>query len=449
MAFLADKFDERFVKHVEETGFLNYVKNGGLFALNDFKCGAIKADIFKPEGTVTFCSAQTLWRRLDKLDPDMYDCLIIDECHTAVSKTYSQGILHFNPKLRIGLTATPSRMDNIPLSNLFEKIVYEYNIDKGIKNGFLCELDAIRIKTNINLDKVHTLGGDFNQKELADEINNPVRNNLVVESYKKYALGKQGLFYGCDIQHCVDLANMFQDHGLNFKAVSSNEAMTPNRSVTIKSYLKGDVDGLVNVMLLTKGFNHPDTGCIGTATPTKSLTKYMQIIGRGTRLKSTEFVSRFGQKCTILDFLDSTNRHNLINTWSLDEGKSLEEKLFITQEKREKILADRLKRASKVDVKRDEDERVNLLPLPKVTFILSPQKKREMATTAQLQAISKWGYEIAETEYTKEQISQIFSLQQASEKQRKFLEWKGYDCSSGVNIVQAKMAFLEIEKRKK
>ena len=182
LAFLKDKFDDTFAKHVEAIGFLDWVdKHNCNFGnhTGTFKMGAIKASVFKIDAEVTMASAQTLYRRLDKIPFDYFDCIVVDEAHLFLAKTFVQPLEYFKPKLLLGLTATPTRMDGLSLSNIFDQITYEYNIGQGIKDGYLCELDGIRVQTNVSLDNVRTTAGELNQKDLADEVNIPRRNQLI------------------------------------------------------------------------------------------------------------------------------------------------------------------------------------------------------------------------------------------------------------------------------
>jgi len=447
MAFIRDKFDDSFSKHVNDVGFINYIKNTAYFAGNDFKMGLIKADVFEPEGNVIMASAQTLYKRLDKFNPNDFDCVICDEAHLFASKTLSQCANYFNPKLLLGLTATPFRHDGLPLGNIFDEITFEYGMRDGIKDGYLCEMDAIRIKTNANLDNVHSLGGDFNQKELSTEVNTLGRNNLVVEKYKEYCIGRQGIFFAVDVQHCLDLEEAFKQQGINAKAVSSKEELTGDRSGDVKLYKEGKIDVLINVSILTTGFDHPNTGVVGMASPTKSKTKYIQCVGRGSRLKDDAFVSKFGQNCIILDFVDNTNRHNIVNCHELDKELPPEERTFITEEKREKLLAERRKRLLWHEQK--EDEKVSLFAIPKVKVNKSI-RMREPATEAQLAVLKRWGHDTVNMVYTKAMASEIFGQQPATEKTVNWLKWKGYDVEGKfVSVAQAIIMSKEVEEREK
>jgi superfamily II DNA or RNA helicase len=326
------------------------------------------------------------------------------------------------------------------MNDIFDVTAFEYNLQEAIKDGNLCELDAVRIKTNLSLDDVHTVGGEFNQKELADEVNCYKRNKLIVDSYIKYCSGIQGIFFCVDIKHCLDLLELFLEAGINAKAVSSDEERTPNSPENIKAFKKGQIDVLINVDLMTTGVDVPDVGCIGDCAPTKSLVKFFQRVGRGTRLKTAGFVAKYGQKCIVLDFLDNTTRHNIINTWTLDHKLPPEERIFLTSENRNKLIEERLKRSAKVDIKRNEDERVNLISLPKVKLNLSP-KMNEPATEKQLRAVEMWGFDTKNTFYTKQQINEIFMSQPATDKQVNFLKSKGFRIDGFVSKAVAIKAF--------
>lgn len=448
MAFIKEKFDDSIFNYIEQQGFINYCKNGGKFAGSNYKMSIVKADIFDISGNIVFCSAQTLWRRLHLMDSNLFDVMIVDEAHCFGAKTYFQGINHFNVRLRLGLTATPFRDSGVPLSDIFEKIVYEYGMEKGIKNGYLCELEAIRIKTNINIDNVHTVGGEFNQKELSNEINTLARNNLIADSYIKYASGRQAIGFACDIQHGIDLVDSFKTKGINADMISSNSDLTGDTIHKINLYKSGKIDVLWNVNLVVKGFDHADTGCTIAAAPTKSLVRYLQgPAGRGGRLKSPKYVSKFGQKSIILDIVDVTTRHSIINAWELDKKKPIEERTFVTQENKEKLLAERNKSKAVITHVRNEDEIVNLLMIPKVEIGKYGGLQKD-ASPAQLDAIAKWGYDIVNTKYTMLQVAEIFNMQQVSKKQLDLLKYNGYDVSNGCSIAEFKKAMAEIEKRK-
>lgn len=449
LAFIRERFDEALAKHIEEVGFINYVRSGGLFAGTDFKMGVIKAADFYPNGNVVMASAQTLHRRLDRLDPYAFDVIVADECHYFSSLTFFKGISHFKPTLLLGLSATPYRMDGMPLGDVFDEIVYEYGLKEGITDGYLCELDAVRVKTTTSLDKVRTVAGELNQKDLSNEINTPQRNQLVVSNYIKYCNGRQGIFFCVDIDHAVKLSQVFIDMGISCKPVTGDEEITPDRSQSIKDFKTGKIQILTNCNVLTTGFDHPNTGCIGMAAPTKSLTRYLQAVGRGSRLKDKSFVDKFGQNCIILDYIDNTSRHNLVNCWELDKDKDPEDRVFISAEKRDKLLEER-KRKALLNFERKEDEIVQLLRIPRAKVNKSI-RMRDAAVEAQLKWIKDLGYDTDKDHYTKGMCNQIILNLPATEKQVNMLKAIGYDVNS-VNVVTRGMVdacMKEYEEKKK
>lgn len=448
LAFIKEKYDETIVNHIDNVGFIDYVRNGGMFAGGSFKMGLVKADAFFPHGNVVMASIQTLWRRLDRFKPEEFDLIVIDEAHLAASKTFRTTIEYFKPKLCLLLTATPHREDNLLLSDVCDEIVYDFGIKEGIDGKYLCELDAVRVKTTTSLDNVRTTGGELNQKDLSEEIDNPQRNQLVVSAYLKYAKGRQAIFYCVDVKHAVSLAQVFNDLGVKCKAVSSNEQLTPDRSQTIKDFKDEKLMVLTNCMILTTGVDIPNVGCIGMSSPTKSLTKYLQCVGRGTRLKNDKYVGLFGQNTIILDYIDSTSRHNLVNAWELDKLKEPEDRVFITEEKREKLLEERRKKKLNI-AERKEDERVKLLriPRPKLRYT---KRTKEPATPAQLKWIADLGYDVNNQTYTKEMVSKIIMDLPATPKQRGLLKYYGYDVDSVIVLTRGMMdaAMIDYEKRK-
>lgn len=435
LAFLKEKFDDRFNSHVEEEGLVRYIKNGGTFAGSDFKIGLVKADIFQPEGNVVMASTQTIAKRTDLLSPDKFDCIISDECHWG-GNLLKRSLDHFSPTLSLGLSATPLRgSDGVLMSDMYDSIAYEYGIGQAVKDGYLSELEGIRIKTNIDLDSVHTLAGEFNQKELSQEVNCEKRNRLVCDSYLKYAKGIQGIFFCVDIAHCISLLEVFLEAGINAKAISSDEKRTPNSQEHIKAYLKGQIDVLLNVDLVSVGFDHPDTGVVGMATPTKSLVKYLQALGRGTRLKSDDFVEKYGQKCIVLDFLDLSSRHSVINTFTLDRGLPTEDKIFLTRREKERLIN---ARNAKIEAKHSKDERIQLLP------ILTPKwktniKSTELINEVEAKYLKNCGYNTDETTYTKENYREIVGSFPATSDQ--LLELKKFGFSMDAPITRSQASY--------
>lgn len=405
--------------------------------------GIIKGSRFDIDKKIIVASPQTLTNRLHLINPDHFGLVQADEVHNYMAKSFIKVLRHFNHDLFVGWTATPHRLDNLSLYNIVEQITYEYNIDKGIADGFLCEINAIRVKTDVELAGIHKSMGDFNQSELEQTVDIPERNRLIVNKYKEYALGRQFVAFCVSIKHAHNLVEQFKTLGIDNVAVISSEST--NRSEIEKAFKNKELIGLANVNILTEGWDYPDLGCVIDCAPTTSLTRYLQRIGRITRLKSPEFVSKFGQNGIVLDIIDNTGKHKVINTWELDKGKPAAEKTFITKEKRDKLLAVENERKFKARLT-NKDEQVNLLKLPEIIISGSP-KMLEPATDKQIEFLKNLGMFDAEMEYTKALASEAISNCQAQSWQIAKLKSWGYDISLGATLGQYQKAYQAILKK--
>jgi len=433
----------------EEDGVIKFLDQIDLFsspAEKRFRAqiGIIKQKRLDLDSRVIIASVQTIHRRLEFISKNHFDLVIADECHFFLAKSFLKALIYFKPILRLGLTATPERADGFSMDNIFDKISYQYNINKAVADGNLCNINAIQVQTELSLDDVKTTGGDLNQKDLRI-IDIPERNLLIVDKYIEYANGRQAIAFCIDMQHAMHLCSAFKQRGIISEFVVSDKDMCPNRKELIDGYKDGKIQVLVNVMILTTGFDHPDTGAIILARPTKSKTVYLQSVGRGMRLKSPEYVDKFGQEVVLLDIVDSTTRHKLINTYTLDAGKKIEDRTFIKKEKKEAMIIERDKK--RIEDKRVADKKIYLLEIPQVRIIKS-KKMQEKVSEKQLAWLSSLGYDTANNEYTKGMAFELIGSRPASQAQINALKkWRYYIPEEGITSAQAEAAFAEIKSK--
>ncbi len=444
------------------TNYIRHIQANPLFSElseNEVMKGVsvIKADVFGLEGDIIFASAQTLYRRLDKINPNLFDVVVADEAHLFGSKTFNQSLQHFDPKLLLGLTATATRMDGMMMGDIFEEIVYQYNIDEAIRDGYLVELDAIQIRTKLNLDNIHTLGGEFNQKELSQTVDVPERNELIYDSYKKYANGKQHIIYCINIEHAQNVNSVFQSHGELSEVLVSDIEITPDKKATLNRFKNEETTHLINVGMATTGVDIPNVQCITPARPTKSETLFWQILGRGTRtlpgiidgiddpIMRREAIKRSSKsKCIILDIVDVASKHKLINTYTLDKKKTIEERTFMTSEKKAGLIEIRDK--AKIAAVLESDKRIHLFEVPEMKFSNS-LRMQEPATEKQLVILKEHGYDTVNVSYTKAMCNQIISNFPASIKQINFLRWKKFDVDAcpGLTYGQFQVCLKQVQ----
>lgn len=320
-------------------------------------------------GDVVIASIQTLaaskFRRLHRLlERSVFRLVVIDEAHHAAAPSYRTALVHLGflppidasdeenaesatetdatalaqhlaawdataPKdrLLVGVTATPNRSDAVGLGCVFQSICFTYPIRKGVEDGWLAPITPWVIDTSVSLDGVRTQRGDFNQRELADAVNNEARNRQAVDGWHKYAHGRQTIAFTVDVQHAHDLAGAFLEKGIRAAAVSGETPKDERRRI-LNDFRRGSVDVLTNCMVLTEGTDLPMTSCILHAKPTKSATLYEQMTGRGLRLHPGKV------DCVVLDVVDVAKKHSLQAVPVLyglppglisSEGKSLRE----------------------------------------------------------------------------------------------------------------------------
>ncbi|MES3018187.1 MAG: DEAD/DEAH box helicase [Bacteroidota bacterium] len=415
--------------------------------------GLIKEDTLITDKKFTIASIQTLWRRLNLIPPDTFDVVVVDEAHHAGAATWTRTLNHFTPKLRLGLTATPWRaVDDLSLDDLFEEIVYEYPIEKGIKDGYLSKPFAIKVATSANLDNVHMAGSDFNQKELSDKVNTPERNNLIVTKYLEYGAGRPFIAFCCNVEHTIDLCRHFTERGVKANFLVGDKNLSPDRIGVIKSFksqnfINGEAEGLINCMIATEGFDFANTACVIQASPTKSKTKFYQMIGRGLRNKSEAFVEKFGQNCLVLDIVDNTTKHRVITCASEDDQRDLEDKIFISDVDRQKIrdvVAARERMVRIAD--RKEDERVELFKIPRVK-VLFGNRSDDPLNPGQKQWLKMNNYDTVNISYNRHQFLTLFFASPAPESDIQILRDNGYSISDPVTIGEAVEAKKQIAAR--
>jgi ATP-dependent helicase IRC3 len=298
---------------------------------------------------VVIASVPTLGRagseRIKKFNPDDFGLIICDEAHHATSSTYLNIFRYFdvlkgevsvpNGRVLLGCTATPTRADKVGLDKVFDKIVFNYTLQQGIDSGYLSNIEAYTVQTKTDISQVHTRMGDFAEGELAEEVNNAERNNLIVDSYRDIANHSKALVFAVNVDHVIALTRCFRSAGYRASYVIGTTDKS-ERKQALKDFKDGKIEVLLGVGVFTEGFDEPSIKTILMARPTKSSVLYMQAIGRGTRL----FEGKPHVK--LIDFVDNTGKNSIVGLPTLfGLSRSLKTKgKYITEvvDKAEKIL---------------------------------------------------------------------------------------------------------------
>jgi len=238
-----------------------------------------------------------------------FDFIIIDEAHHAVARSY-QKLWQFCPHAKkLGVTASPWRMNNSGFTNIFDAYIPSMPINEFIQKGWLAAYQYYSIPVNskviqsINAIKEYDIEGDFKTAALANVVDTSRIRAQLYDSYAKIAFGKKGIIYSISRSHSEHICAQYRSHGIRIENIDSKTS-TKLREEIIRAFKNGVIDIIVNVDIFSEGFDCPDIEFIQLARPTKSLVKYIQQVGRGLR-KNGE------KRCIILDNVGMYSRFGL------------------------------------------------------------------------------------------------------------------------------------------
>ena len=238
-----------------------------------------------------------------------FDFIIIDEAHHAVASSY-QKLWEFCPDAKkLGVTATPWRMNNNGFAQIFDAYIPSMSIKEFIQKGWLATYQyySIPISSELlkSIDSIREfdIEGDYKNSALAEVCDTLKIRAQLYDSYAKNALGKKGIIYSISREHREHICSQYQSHGVSIENIDSK---TPAkvREAVINAFKNGEIDIIVNVDIFSEGFDCPDIEFIQLARPTKSLVKYIQQVGRGLRKNGDK-------RCIILDNVGMYSRFGL------------------------------------------------------------------------------------------------------------------------------------------
>lgn len=224
--------------------------------------------------------------------PDDVGLLIIDECHgVAGSQKYRQLLAKYNNVPVVGLTATPfaagMAKDYPEIGGpLFQHLVIGATIGDLIGGGYLVDCD-IYAPSEPDLTKVRSSKGidgllDFNQTDLERETDKPELVGDIISHWHKLAAGKQTVVFACSIAHSKRIVEQFQAAGVAAEHLDYH-ADDDERAVILGRFARGETMVLSNVGLLAEGWDCPATEVMILARPTRSLIRFIQMVGRVLR----------------------------------------------------------------------------------------------------------------------------------------------------------------------
>ena len=284
------------------------------------KHGIIAAKYKPKKNNIQIASVQTLVRRLDN-NHFFPDYIIIDEAHHAAAGSWRKIIEHFKDAYKIGCTATPIRLDGRGLADYFDDLVKGPGVAQLIKDNYLAPYKVFAPPLKLDLDRVKTLGGDYQKKELEKKIDTVDIIGDAVQQYKKHADGLPAIAFCISIKHATDVCNKFKDAGYK-AAIVHGEMKVDDRDEAIKGLGNGKIQILTSVDVISEGTDVPDVSAAILLRPTKSEGLYLQQVGRVLRPKPDK-------TAIILDHVNSTRTHGFVDDkreWSLHLQKKKKKK---------------------------------------------------------------------------------------------------------------------------
>lgn len=297
------------------------------------QCNVEKAELRAPRGIdlygarpVVVASVPTLrGARLKEWDKNEFATIVVDEAHHAPAKTYRDILGHFAGAKVLGLTATPDRGDGTGMHTVFDHCAFEYDIRRGISEGYLCSIQQKSVHcADLDISDVKTVAGDLSQGQLEQALIDGGVLHQTAAPLVELAGRRQTLVFTAGVAQAHALADVIAGYLGNPDLVKALDGTTPRdtRRAYIQAFRDGRIQFLLNCAVLTEGFDAPETACVAVARPTKSRALYTQMIGRGTRIAEGK------DDCLVLDFTGNSGRHRLVTPLDVLAGKPLDDDML-------------------------------------------------------------------------------------------------------------------------
>ena len=243
-----------------------------------FEDAVLKGGSAKGPNPLTVQTYAWFARHWDDLEPSAYQLVICDEAHTALGEKTSKAIRSFSDPIFIGMTATEQLIAK-QVSDVFPASIDELPLGDAARRGLIAPLRCLRVPPAAAVASVPIVGGDFEERALAAVLDHTALNQAAASLYRDRFDNTPGIVYAAGVEHAYNLAKEFRAAGLKATAVSGR---TPpvQLAETLAAYERGEINILINAMLLAEGWNSPRATVVMHLAPTASKRVYQQRIGR-------------------------------------------------------------------------------------------------------------------------------------------------------------------------
>ena len=241
-------------------------------------------------------------RHFDSVSRDAYQLVIADEAHTALGEKTSHAIRSFPEPIYIGMTATEQLIAK-QVSDVFPASVDDLPLQDAARRGLIAPLRTLRVPPAAAIHSVPIVGGDFEERALAAVLDHKALNQAAASLYRDRFDSTPGIVYAAGVDHAYNLAQEFRAAGLKAEAVSGRTPPVKLAEI-LAGYERGEIDILINAMLLAEGWNSPRATVVMHLAPTASRRVYQQRIGRIMRMHPRK------EAGIVVDFVNKGATHN-------------------------------------------------------------------------------------------------------------------------------------------
>ena len=269
-------------------------------------------------GRTTFAMVPTLARKANLDAMPALDLLVIDEAHHVAADSYRRIIDHAqdrNPDVKVfGVTATPNRGDKKGLRPVFSNVADQISIGELIASGHLVppRTFVIDVGAQEALQSVSKTIDDFDMKAVDAIMNKAPITDAVIRHWQEKAGDRQTVVFCSTVDHARNVRDAFTAAGISAGMIYGDMDTGERRSALL-AYENGDVQVIINVAVLTEGWDHQPTSCIILLRPSSYKSTMIQMVGRGLRtVDPNEFPGVVKTDCIVLDFGTSTLLHGCL-----------------------------------------------------------------------------------------------------------------------------------------
>lgn len=282
-------------------------------ALAGVEHGTIAAGTQPTDHRIQVASVQTLVRRLEQVNATP-DLIVIDEAHHATAGSWKRVMDHWPDALRLGVSATPVRLDGRGLSAVFDRLVLGPSVADLTFTGYLSPSRIYAPPQVADLSALKRRAGDYATDQAADAMDRPTVTGDAIAHYKRLAARQRAIAFCCSVQHAEHVCAAFNAAGIP-AATLLGSTDPVRRDATVARFASGDLQVLVTVDVVSEGFDIPAAGCAILLRPTQSLSLYLQQVGRVLRPAPGK------THAVILDHVGNVHRHGWPDDprdWTLD-----------------------------------------------------------------------------------------------------------------------------------